>query len=238
MELAFAPDYVGPQPGSPQQVEAIIAELRRLYPQATCTLNYSNPLELLIATQLSAQCTDERVNIVTATLFQKYRNVEDFAQVSQPELEQDIHSTGFYRNKAKNIRGTCQRLITTYGSEVPRTMQELLTLPGVARKTANVVLGNAFGIVEGFVVDTHVGRLSRRLGWTTNTDPVKVEQDLMRIIPRSDWLDLSHLLIFHGRAICDARRPLCEQCTLSQLCPSSLVTTTLATPESHSSIKD
>jgi endonuclease-3 len=224
MELAFAPDYAGPQPGSPEQVEAIITELRRLYPQAKCTLNYSNPLELLIATQLSAQCTDERVNIVTATLFQKYRNVEDFAQVSQEELEQDIRSTGFYRNKAKNIRGTCQRLITTYGSEVPRTMQELLTLPGVARKTANVVLGNAFGIVEGFVVDTHVGRLSRRLGWTTNTDPVKVEQDLMRIIPRNDWLDLSHLLIFHGRTICDARRPLCEQCTLSALCPSSLVT--------------
>jgi endonuclease-3 len=224
MELVFAPNYAGPQPGLPEQVEAIIAELKRLYPQATCTLNYSNPLELLIATQLSAQCTDERVNLVTARLFQKYRTVEDFAQVSLPELEQDIRSTGFYRNKAKNIRGTCQRLITMYGSEVPRTMEELLTLPGVARKTANVVLGNAFGIVEGFVVDTHVGRLSRRLGWTTNTDPVKVEQDLMRIIPRSDWLDLSHLLIFHGRSICDARRPLCEQCTLSRLCPSSLVT--------------
>jgi endonuclease III len=224
MELTFSPDYVGPQPGSPEQVEAIITELRRLYPQAACSLNFTNPLELLIATQLSAQCTDERVNIVTATLFQKYRSVEDFAQVSQQELEQDIRSTGFYRNKAKNIRATCQRLITEYGSEVPRTMEALLTLPGVARKTANVVLGNAFGIVEGFVVDTHVGRLSRRFGWTTNTDPVKVEQDLMRITPRSDWLDLSHLMIFHGRAICDARRPLCEQCRLSQLCPSSLAT--------------
>ena len=212
MELAFAPDYAGPQPGSPEQIEAIIIELRRLYPQAACSLNYTNPLELLIATQLSAQCTDERVNIVTATLFQKYRNVED------------IRSTGFYHNKAKNVRATCQRLITTYGSEVPRTMEELLTLPGVARKTANVVLGNAFGITEGFVVDTHVGRLSRRFGWTTNTDPVKVEQDLMRIIPHSDWLDLSHMMIFHGRAICDARRPLCEQCTLSQFCPSSLAT--------------
>jgi endonuclease-3 len=227
MELVFAPNYAGPQPGSPEQVAAIIAELRRLYPQATCTLSYSNPLQLLIATQLSAQCTDERVNLVTAKLFQKYRTVEDFAQVSQQELEQDIRSTGFYRNKAKNIRGTCQRLITMYGSEVPRTMKELLTLPGVARKTANVVLGNAFGIVEGFVVDTHVGRLSRRFGWTTNTDPTRVEQDLMRIIPRSDWLDLSHLLIFHGRAICDARRPLCEQCTLSQICPSSLVSSRL-----------
>jgi endonuclease-3 len=231
MELAFASNYVGPQPGSPEQVEAIIAELRRLYPQATCTLNYSNPLELLIATQLSAQCTDERVNIVTATLFQKYRSVEDFAQVSQQELEQDIRSTGFYRNKAKNIRGACQRLITTYGSEVPRTMQEILTLPGVARKTANVVLGNAFGIVEGFVVDTHVGRLSRRFGWTINTDPVKIEQDLMRIIPRTDWLDLSHLMIFHGRAICDARRPLCEQCALAQICPSSLVSGSTSTLE-------
>ena len=221
MELAFAPNYVGPQPGSPEQVTAIIAELRRLYPEAACTLNYSNPVELLIATQLSAQCTDERVNIVTAKLFQKYRSVEDFAQASQAELEQDIHSTGFYRNKAKNIRAACQRLITTYGSEVPRTMGDILTLPGVARKTANVVLGNAFGIVEGFVVDTHVGRLSRRFGWTTNTDPVKIEQDLMHIIPRTDWLDLSHLMIFHGRAICNARQPLCEQCTLSQLCPSA-----------------
>lgn len=241
MELALTSDYVGPQPGSPEQVEAIIAELRRLYPQAACTLNYSNPLELLIATQLSAQCTDERVNIVTAKLFQKYRNVADFAQASQQELEQDIHSTGFYRNKAKNIRAACQRLITTYRSEVPRTMEEILTLPGVARKTANVVLGNAFGVIEGFVVDTHVGRLSRRFGWTTNTDPVKIEQDLMRIIPRTDWLDLSHLMIFHGRAICNARRPLCEQCPLagreedaSQLCPSSLVprlTNTLADSE-------
>jgi endonuclease III len=179
-------------------------------------------LELLIATQLSAQCTDERVNIVTTQLFQKYRNVEDFANASQEELEQDIRSTGFYRNKAKNIRATCQRLIATYGSTVPQTMQDLLTLPGVARKTANVVLGNAFGIVEGFVVDTHVGRLARRFGWTSNIDPVKIEQDLMRIIPRTDWLDLSHLMIFHGRAICDARKPLCEICTLSPLCPSSL----------------
>jgi len=204
-------------------VHAIIAELRHLYPNAACTLNFSNPLELLIATQLSAQCTDERVNIVTTQLFQKYRSVEDFAAASQEELEQDIRSTGFYRNKAKNIRATCQRLITAYGGEVPRTMQDLLTLPGVARKTANVVLGNGFGIVVGFVVDTHVGRLSRRFGWTQNTDAVKIEQDLMRIIPQKDWLDLSHLLIFHGRAICDARKPLCEQCTLAHLCPSALV---------------
>src|SRR2546421_296337 len=144
MDLPLSSTYTGPQSGSPEQVHAIIAELRRLYPNAACTLNFSNPLELLIATQLSAQCTDERVNIVTAQLFQKYRSVEDFAAASQEELEQDIRSTGFYRNKAKNIRATCQRLITAYGGEVPRTMQDLLTLPGVARKTANVVLGNGF----------------------------------------------------------------------------------------------
>jgi endonuclease-3 len=225
MDLALSSTYAGPQLGSPEQVQAIIAKLRLLYPNAACTLNFSNPLELLIATQLSAQCTDERVNIVTNQLFQKYRSVEDFATASQEELEQDIRSTGFYRNKAKNIRATCQRLITVYGGEVPHTMEDLLTLPGVARKTANVVLGNGFGIVVGFVVDTHVGRLARRFGWTKHTDAVKIEQDLMRIIPQSDWLDLSHLLIFHGRAICDARKPLCEQCTLAPLCPSALVAT-------------
>jgi endonuclease III len=215
--------YTGPQPGSPEQIRAITAELRHLYPDAKCSLNFSNPLELLIATQLSAQCTDERVNIVTLDLFQKYRSVEDYAITSQEELEQDIRSTGFYRNKAKNIRATCQRLITNYDGEVPRTMADLLTLPGVARKTANVVLGNAFGIVEGFVVDTHIGRLARRFGWTTNEEPVKVEQDLMRLVPQHDWLDLSHLMIFHGRAICLARKPLCEQCALAKLCPSAFI---------------
>src|SRR5256884_3673826 len=189
--------YTGPKQGSPEQIREITAELRRLYPDAKCSLNFSNPLELLVATQLSAQCTDERVNVVTRDLFQKYRSVEDYAAVSQEELEQDIRSTGFYRNKAKNIRATCQRLITAYGGEVPRTMQDLLTLPGVARKTANVVLGNGFGIVVGFVVDTHVGRLSRRFGWTQNTDAVKIEQDLMRIIPQKDWLVPSSLVIFH-----------------------------------------
>ncbi len=223
MNLPIPLPYAGPEPGSPEQVNTIITELRRLYPEAACSLNFSNPLELLIATQLSAQCTDERVNMVTARLFQKYRSVEDFAAASQEELEQDIRSTGFYRNKAKNIRGTCQRLIAVYGGEVPRTMEDLLTLSGVARKTANVVLGNAFGIVVGFVVDTHVGRLVRRFGWTKNEDPVKVEQDLMRIVPREDWLDLSHLLIFHGRAICDARRPLCEQCALAHVCPAAFI---------------
>ncbi len=206
---------------SPEQVHAIISELRRLYPDAACSLNFSNPLELLVATQLSAQCTDERVNIVTKKLFQKYRSVEDFANVSQEEFEQDIRPTGFYRNKARNIRAASQRILAVYDGEVPRTMPDLLSLPGVARKTANVVLGNAFGIVEGFVVDTHIGRLSRRFGWTKNDDPVKVEQDLMRIVPRKDWLDLSHLLIFHGRAVCTARNPRCEKCTLAHLCPSA-----------------
>ncbi len=212
-----------PQPGSAEQVHAIIAELRHLYPQASCTLDYTNPLELLIATQLSAQCTDERVNIVTKTLFQKYRSVEDFAYANPEELEQDIRSTGFYRNKAKNIRAACQRILNVYGGEVPHTMVDLLTLPGVARKTANVVLGNGFNVVEGFVVDTHIGRLSRRLGWTKNDDPVKVEQDLMRITPCKDWLDLSHLLIFHGRAVCSSRNPACEKCTLARLCPSAFI---------------
>ena len=218
--------YAGPKPGSQEQVQAIIAELRQLYPEATCSLNFSNPLELLIATQLSAQCTDVRVNIVTEKLFQKYKSVEDFATVSQEELEQDIRSTGFYHNKAKNIRATAQRIITEFGGEVPRTMPELLSLAGVARKTANVVLGYAFGIQVGVVVDTHVGRLSRRLGWTENTDAVKVEQDLMRIIPEQDWLNISHLLIYHGRTICDARKPLCEQCSLVPLCPSAFIAKT------------
>lgn len=225
MEQTTIPAYTGPEPGSPAQVDAIIAELRRLYPEAMCSLNFSNPLELMVATQLSAQCTDERVNIVTARLFKKYRTAEDYASASQEELEQDIRSTGFYRNKARNIRSACQRILTEYHGEVPRTMEGLLSLAGVARKTANVVLGNAFGIVEGFVVDTHVGRLSRRLGWTQQTNPVKVEQELTRIIPQQDWLDLSHLLIFHGRAICDSRKPLCTQCTLAMLCPSASLPT-------------
>jgi len=222
-QLASSPTYTGPEPGSPEQVSGIIEELRRLYPGAKCTLNFSNPLELLIATQLAAQCTDERVNIVTEKLFQKYHSVEDYATVSQEELEQDIRTTGFYHNKAKNIRAACQRIITEFGGEVPRTMSELLSLPGVARKTANVVLGNAFGIVEGFTVDTHNIRLSGRFGWTTNTDAAKVEQDLMRIVPKKDWFDLSHLMIFHGRAICVARKPLCEECALAKLCPSAFV---------------
>ena len=222
MELVSSPSYSGPEPGSPEQVQSIIEELRHLYPGAKCTLNFSTPLELLVATQLAAQCTDERVNIVTAQLFRKYRSVEDYATASQEGLEQDIKSTGFYRNKAKNIRAACQRIITEYGGEVPRTMVGLLSLAGVARKTANVVLGNAFGTVEGFTVDTHVTRLSRRFGWTKHEDAMKIEQDLMRIIPEKDWFDLSHLMIYHGRTICDARKPLCGQCSLAELCPSAI----------------
>ena len=223
MNGVLPPTYKGPPPGSPEQVTAIIAELRRLYPDAKTSLNFSNPLELLVATQLSAQSTDERVNIVTADLFKKYRSVEDYATVSQEELEKDIKSTGFYHSKAKNIRAAAQRILTSYGGEVPRTMEALVTLSGVGRKTASVVLGSAFGVVEGIVVDTHVGRLARRFGWTTNEDPVKVEQDLMRIIPRKDWLQLPYMLICHGRAICRARKPLCAQCTLVHLCPSAFL---------------
>ncbi len=223
MHEVSPPAYAGPPPGSPEQVKAILAELRRLYPDAKISLNFSTPLELLVATQLSAQNTDERVNMVTADLFKKYRRAEDYATVSQEELEKDIRSTGFYHSKAKNIRAAAQRIMTNYGGEVPRTMEDLVTLPGVGRKTANVVLANAFGIVEGIVVDTHVGRLARRFGWTTNEDPAKVEQDLMRIIPRKDWLHLPYMMICHGRAICRARKPLCAQCRLVHLCPSAFL---------------
>jgi len=226
MELAASPAYIGPQPGSPEQVKAIITELRRLYPEAKCSLNFSNPLELLIATQLAAQCTDERVNMVTEKLFRKYRTAEDYATVSQEELEQDIKSTGFYRNKAKNIRAACQRILTEFGGEVPHTMPELLSLAGVARKTANVVLGNAFNVVEGFTVDTHNMRLSRRFGWTKNEDAVKIEQELLQLVPEQDWFDLSHLMIYHGRAICDARKPRCTECTLARFCPSAFTLVT------------
>ena len=208
--------------GTPEQQRAreIVARLRVAYPDARCSLNFRTPLELLVATMLSAQCTDERVNAVTATLFEKYRSAEDFAEAQPEELEQDVKQTGFYRNKAKHIREASRLILERHGGEVPRTMAELTSLPGVARKTANVVMGNAMGIVEGVVVDTHVGRLAKRLGLTTSDDPVKVEQDLMVLLPQSDWLDLSHLLIYHGRAVCQARKPLCEGCTLLDLCPT------------------
>lgn len=198
----------------------IIKRLKKAYPDAHCALDHTNPFELLIATILSAQCTDERVNIVTAELFRKYRGPNDFIAVSQAELEKDIHSTGFFRNKAKNIKAASQRLVEVYGGEIPRTMEAILTLGGVARKTANVVLGNAFGIASGVVVDTHVGRLSQRLGLTGNTTAEKIEKDLQELVPKKDWVMFSHWLIFHGRRICNARRPKCSECVLADICPS------------------
>ncbi len=202
---------------------AIFAELGTLFPDAHCSLNYSNPLELLVATILSAQCTDERVNIVTADLFVKYPSLDHYLTATQEEFEQDVRSTGFYRNKAKNILAATARIADVYGGEVPRTMDELITLGGVARKTANVVLGNAFGINEGFVVDTHVGRLSGRMKFTTETNPVKIERDMMAIRPQAQWSLDSHLLVFHGRGHCTARKPDCETCPLAKqaLCPSA-----------------
>jgi endonuclease-3 len=201
----------------------IIRLLRKEYPDAHCSLNHSNPLELLIATILSAQCTDERVNIVTADLFRKYRSAEDYATAQRSELEADIRSTGFFRSKAKSLQGTCTIINEQYEGRVPRKVEQLLALPGVARKTANVVLGNAFGIASGVVVDTHVSRLSQRLGLTSNQQPEKIERDLMDLVPKKDWIDFSHLLIYHGRKICKARAPKCGECVLEQLCPSSLL---------------
>jgi endonuclease III len=201
------------------RVRVILPILKKTYPAAKCSLDYSKPLELLVATILSAQCTDERVNIVTKTLFKKYKSAKDYAAVAQEELEKDIQSTGFYRNKSKSIRGMAASLIEKHGGRVPQTMEELTDLAGVGRKTANVVLGNAFDQNVGVVVDTHVGRLSQRLGLTTHTDAVKIEQDLMPIIPQADWTLWSHLLIAHGRAICQARRPKCEVCPLLPHCP-------------------
>jgi endonuclease-3 len=206
-----------------QQADAVLDWLKQAYPDAHCALNHTNALELLIATILSAQCTDERVNIVTETLFRKYRTAEDFVAATQEELETDIHSTGFFRNKAKNIRAACEIILREYGGVIPPDMEKLLALPGVARKTANVVLGNAFGIASGVVVDTHVSRVSQRLALTAETVPEKIEKDLMQLIPESDWVLFSHLLIAHGRAICQARKPKCESCGLEPICPSSLL---------------
>ena len=202
-----------------------IKRLKKAYPDAHCALNHTSPFELLIATILSAQCTDERVNIVTANLFRKYRGPEDFVRVSQRELEKDIHSTGFFRNKAKNIKAASQRLIDVYGGNIPQTMEEILTLAGVARKTGNVVLGNAFGIASGVVVDTHVGRLSQRLGLTDQTTPEKIERDLQDLVPKKDWVMFSHWLIFHGRQVCNARKPKCLECVLADICPSFAIFT-------------
>ena len=203
----------------------IIRRLKRAYPDARCSLNHTNAFELLVATILSAQCTDERVNIVTADLFRKYRKPEDYLKVSPRELEKDIQSTGFFRNKTKSIQGTSRVLTEQYEGRVPQTMEELLELPGVARKTANVVLGNAFDIRSGVVVDTHVTRLSHRLALSHEKDPTKIERDLIEIVPRKDWVIFSHLMIAHGRKICRARNPLCEECPVEKLCPSSFLKT-------------
>lgn len=201
----------------------IIALLRKAYPDAHCALNHTTPLELLLATIMSAQCTDVQVNIVTEQLFRKYRSAQDFADADPAELERDIKSTGFYRNKARSLRGSTRMIIDEYGGQVPQKMEDLLRLPGVARKTANVVLGNAFGIASGVVVDTHVMRLSTRLGLTTEKTPEKIEFDLQELVPKKDWIDFSHLLIYHGRQVCKARNPNCAGCVVEKLCPSSLL---------------
>ena len=207
------------------RTRTIIRRLKRAYPGARCSLNHSNPFELLVATILSAQCTDERVNIVTADLFRKYRKPEDYMNVSPRELEKDIQSTGFFRNKTKSIQGASKMLTEQYGGQVPQTMEELLELPGVARKTANVVLGNAFDIHAGVVVDTHVTRLSHRLGLTQQKTAEKIEQELIPIVPKKDWVIFPHLMIYHGRKICKARSPLCAECTIEKQCPSSYLKT-------------
>lgn len=196
----------------------IIKRLKMVYPDAHCALNHSNAFELLIATILSAQCTDARVNIVTADLFRKYRGPRAFIEVPAAELEMDIRSTGFFRSKAKNIQAACERIINVYGGQVPQTMDELLTLGGVARKTANVVMGNAFGIASGVVVDTHVSRLSQRIGLTKEKTPEKIERALEKLVPKKHWIMFPHWLIFHGRQICIARKPKCDICPLSDQC--------------------
>ncbi|MEI6082263.1 MAG: endonuclease III [Verrucomicrobiota bacterium] len=203
-----------------QRAEELARELPRIYPTAHCELDFKNPLELLVATILSAQCTDVRVNIVTKALFKRCKTATDYAAIPQEELEEIVRSTGFYRNKAKSLRGMGTALVERHAGKVPSTMAELSAIPGAGRKTANVVLGNAFDINDGVVVDTHVGRLSLRLGLTTNSDPVKVEQDLMKLFPQEQWTLLSHWLIWHGRRRCRARNPDCKECELRSLCPS------------------
>lgn len=204
----------------PDRVKRILAGLDSAFPDAQCALNHSNPLELLIATILSAQCTDARVNLVTRDLFRKYRAPQDYVRVSQQELEADIRSTGFFRSKAKSIRGACALMIEKFGGLVPDSMEELVQLPGVARKTANVVLGVAYGKADGIVVDTHVLRVSRRLDFSHAQTPENVERDLMRIIPRDRWIKFSHQMILHGRTICKARKPLCMVCPVEKICES------------------
>lgn len=205
----------------PTKINTITSLLKKNYPKAKIVLNYSNNWELLVAVMLSAQCTDKMVNKVTSKLFKKYKSIKEYARADIKELEQDIKSTGFYRNKAKNVKATAKIILEKFDGKIPKTMSELITLHGIARKSANVVLGNAYGVVEGIAVDTHVKRLSYRLGLTKNTNPDKIEKDLMRIVPKKDWFKLTYLLIEHGRAICKAGRPLCDQCFLNKICPSA-----------------
>jgi endonuclease III len=205
---------------SPEEITELIQRLRAAHPDAHCELNYETPIQLLVATILSAQCTDVRVNKVTPALFTQFPAVVDYAAADRADLEEAIRSTGFYRQKARYIQESAHTILQEYGGEVPDEMADLTKLSGVARKTANVVLGEIYGKAEGITVDTHVKRLSNRLGLTTATDPVKVERDLMKIIPQENWIDISHLLIFHGRRVCSARRPDCAHCTLADICPS------------------
>lgn len=209
------------RPGKAQRAREILARLQQLYPDATCSLNYTTTLQLLVATILSAQCTDERVNQVTPALFQRYADAQALAEADLLDLQALVKSTGFYRNKAKNIQAACRKIVQEFGGEVPQTMAELLTLPGVARKTANVVLAHGYGINAGVTVDTHVKRLSQRLGLTKYQDPAKIEQDLMKLLPQPDWENWSIRLIYHGRAVCMARRPNCQACLLADLCPAA-----------------
>lgn len=206
-----------------KRARKILSLLKKEYPDAGCELERSTPLDLLVATILSAQCTDVRVNIVTKPLFKKCRTPEDYVKMPQEKLEEAIHSTGFYRNKAKNIRGACRMLVEEFGSEVPRTMEEILRLPGVARKTANVVLPHAYGVTEGIAVDTHVKRLAQRLDLSKNTNPEKIETDLCALVPKNDWALFSDALIFHGRRVCSARKPDHDGCVVKNLCPSKSI---------------
>ena len=206
---------------APRRVPIVLRKLKEAYPDARCSLNFTTPLELLVATILAAQCTDERVNMVTPALFARYPTAADYMVAPLEDLEQAVRSTGFFRNKAKSIQAACRLIVEEYDGQVPNTMAGLLRLPGVARKTANVVLGNAYGIVEGVIVDTHAGRISRRLGFTTHNDPVKIERDLMALLPRESWLDYNHETVFHGRAVCTAQRPQCGRCSLEPDCPGA-----------------
>ena len=201
----------------------IISFLKKEYPQARCSLNFDNPLQLLVATRLSAQCTDERVNLVTPALFKKYKTSEDFARASQAELQRMVKSTGFFRGKAKSIRMAAKKMVERFGGKVPRTMEEMLSLDGIGRKSANVILGNAYGIPSGIAVDTHVLRLSKRLGLSCAKTPEKVEEELIKLVPKKDWILFPHLIIWHGRKVCQARKPKCKECGLNKVCPSSLI---------------